>query len=116
MILLISAQQQQLDSLAEERFGRSPWFIQINTETRDWKALENPGGTKAGGAGVAAAQFVLDQKADAVISGYYGPNAADVLRAAHIDMYFLPEKRITVVQALEAFLQGELTQSGAASN
>jgi predicted Fe-Mo cluster-binding NifX family protein len=115
MILLISSQQPHMDSMVEERFGRSPWFIKINTDTNEWKPFANPGAAKAGGAGVATTQFVVDLEANAVASGYYGPNAADALRAAKVDMYFLPHNKLTVQQALDAFLQGQLQMSGPAA-
>lgn len=108
MILLISAKQQWIDSPIDNRFGRSPWLIKTDTQTNHWEAFPNPGVSQSGGAGVAAAQFVVDQKADAVISGDFGPNAANVFRAAHIKMNLFTGDVTTVQQAVEAFKQGSL--------
>jgi len=41
MILLISARDQHLDSPTDNRFGRSPWLIRIDTKTNQWKAFPN---------------------------------------------------------------------------
>ena len=108
MILIISAQQSQLDSPVNDRFGRAPWLIKIDTETGEWQALQNPGPGQSGGAGVAAAQFVIDQKADAAASGDFGPNAAGAFRAANVKMYLFGKDGLTVREVVERFRQGEL--------
>jgi predicted Fe-Mo cluster-binding NifX family protein len=108
MIVIISAQKPIPDSPVEERFGRAPWFVQINTETNQWEALPNPGIQLSGGAGVAAAQFVIDQKANAVISGDFGPHAARALREASIGMALFGGSVSTVQEASEQYAQGKL--------
>ncbi len=109
MILLISAQQPLLEGSTEGRFGRSPWLIKVDTETNQWEALPNPGAGQSGGAGVAAAQFAIDQKANVVISGDFGPHAASAFRAANIEMCLFISAISTVQQAIEYFLHDELT-------
>jgi predicted Fe-Mo cluster-binding NifX family protein len=113
MILIITSKQQQIDSPVEERFGRSEWFIQIDTESKQWEVFANPGSNHSGGAGVAAAQFIIDQQASAVISGSFGPNAESALRAANIPMYVFSNSNINVQEALDSFQQGNLALMGA---
>lgn len=108
MILFLSAQEPLLESPVNERFGRSPWLIQMDTETNQWKAHANPGVNQSGGAGVAAAQFVADQKANVVISGNFGPNAAGAFKAANIEMRLYSADITTVQQAVEYYLQDKL--------
>ena len=108
MILLISSQQPQLDSPINARFGRSPWLIKMDTQTKKWEAFSNPAASQSGGAGIAAAQFVIDQKAAGVISGDFGPNAARVLRTANIEMRLFTNEIKTVEQAVESFIQNKL--------
>jgi len=109
MILLITVQQADIDSLVEMRFGRATWFIRYDMETGEWQALENPGWKNRGGAGVAAAQFAADQHANAVISGEFGPNAVSGLQAAGIQMLRFPQSGLTGAAVVELFRQGELT-------
>jgi len=109
MILLITVQQPDIDSLVEMRFGRATWFIRYDMETGEWQALENPGWKNRGGAGVAAAQFAADQHANAVISGEFGPNAVSGLQAAGIQMLRFPQSGLTGAAVVELFRQGELT-------
>lgn len=108
MILLISAQQPESQSPINERFGRTEWLMKYDSETAQWQSLTNPGSQRSGGAGVAAAQFVIDQKADVVISGAFGPNAAGAFRAANITMSLFSKEVKTVQQAAEYFLQDKL--------
>ena len=108
MILLISSLQPKAQSPIDERFGRTKWFMQLDTETNQWLALTNPGSENLGGSGVAAAQFAIDHKTEVIISGSFGPNAAKALRAANIRMVLFSEEVTTVQQAADYFLQGKL--------
>jgi predicted Fe-Mo cluster-binding NifX family protein len=101
MILIISAQNPSLDSPVEGRFGRSPWLVRVDTETGQWTALQNPGPGQSGGAGVAAAQLIIDQNAHTVISGDFGPHAAGAFRAAKIEMRLFAAGVATVRQAVD---------------
>lgn len=100
MIVVISSQQDNIDSSVNERFGRSPYLIRVDTETMAWQALENPGIQQAHGAGVSTAQLVIDQKANVALSGDFGPNAASALSAAGVAMRTFKNKDVTVKQAL----------------
>jgi len=108
MILLISAQKSDLDGPIERRFGRAPWLIKFDTETSQWEAFENPGVGLSGGAGVAAAQFVIDQKASVVISGDFGPHAANAFRSANIEMRLFTNDDTSVKISIDHYLQDKL--------
>lgn len=108
MILVISAQQPQIDSPVDDRFGRSPWLIKMDTDTNRWEAFPNPGASQSGGAGVAAAQIVIDQHANTVISGDFGPHAASAFQAATIEMRLFSKDTSTVQQAIDHFKQNKL--------
>lgn len=108
MNIIISALEADLESPICERFGRAPYFLLVDTETMAWEAHANQATMRAGGAGVAAAQFVIDQKVEAVISGDFGPNAAGALRAATIAMYLFNDDTKTVNQAVELFKENKL--------
>lgn len=108
MILIISAQGPTMDSPKDDRFGRCQWLIKANTETNEWHAFENPGVSQAGGAGVAAAQFVVDQKAHVVISGDFGPHAARAFQAANIEMRLFADNVTTVQDAVDLFTNNQL--------
>ncbi len=96
-----------LDAPCSPIFGRSPTFVFVDTETLEFKAVPNPAVGAMGGAGVQAAQFVLQQGAEAVISNNLGPNAFRVIQAAGVPMY--QTSGTTVRDAVAAFNAGELT-------
>jgi predicted Fe-Mo cluster-binding NifX family protein len=66
---------------------------------------DNPGFSAKGGAGIQAAQFVSDQKADYVVAGNFGPKAASVLLASNIKMI---QAQDNVKDAVEKVISGEL--------
>jgi predicted Fe-Mo cluster-binding NifX family protein len=106
MKLVISAQGDALDAAASPVFGRCPTFLFVDTETLEFEAVPNPAMSQGGGAGVQAAQFVVNRGADTVLTGNLGPNAFDVLQAAGVPGYLVQEG--TVRQAVEAFQAGRL--------
>jgi len=110
MILLISVQQPDINSLVDDRFGRTTWFLQVNSETSEWQALQNPNWNNRGGAGVAAVQFAIDHKIDTVISGDFGPNATTALQAAGIRMLRFPTGNLTAKEVVQLFQQGTLAE------
>ncbi len=103
MKLIITAQDASLEGLIDRRFGRCMWFILYDTETNQWEAFQNPGANQSGGAGVAAAQFVVDKGADAVLSGDFGPNATRTFQAANIGMQRFTDSTRTVQEAVDHF-------------
>ncbi len=108
MKVFITSQNPVLDSAVDKRFGRCPWLILFDDETNQWEALENPGSSQSGGAGIAAAQFVVDKKADVVISGDFGPNASSALKAANIEMLIFSDTTVSVQDALDQYQKKQL--------
>jgi len=93
------------------RFGRSAYFLEVNPDTLEWKAYPNPDTSIWAGASVRVAQFVVDRKADAVISGDFDQDANVALNAAGVAM-FLFKSRGTVRDVIAHFRAGELQRVG----
>jgi len=108
MLIVISSQKPEFEGLVDPRFGRAQFFITWDTESEKWEAHPNPAVGQSGGAGVAAAQFVIDKKANVVLSGDFGPNAGRALGGAGIDMALFSAEVDTVQSAVELFTQGKL--------
>jgi len=113
MKLVVTANGTDLDAQASPIFGRCPTYIFVDTETMAFEAVENPAIGAPGGAGIQAAQFVVERGAQAVVSGNIGPNAFGVLQSAKLPVYVF--RGGTVREAVEAYKSGELTVSGGAS-
>jgi predicted Fe-Mo cluster-binding NifX family protein len=79
----------------------------------EFDAMPNPAASQGGGAGIQAAQFVVNQGAAAVLTGNLGPNALDVLEAAEVPGYLVPEG--SVRDAVEAYRAGLLQPMGTPS-
>ncbi len=113
MRIVVSAQGGNLDASASPVFGRCPTHVFVDTETMQFEAVPNPAMNQGGGAGIQAAQFVVQRGAQAVLTGNLGPNAFDVLEAAGVPSYLVPEG--TVRQAVEAFRAGRIQPMGGAN-
>jgi predicted Fe-Mo cluster-binding NifX family protein len=109
MKIVVSAQGRELDSAVDARFGRAPYLLVVDTETREVEVIDNAGGTAAAhGAGVQAASAIAATPAEALISGSVGPKALATLEKAGIDVYLAAD--VTVEEAVSAFTGGELEQ------
>lgn len=68
-------------------FARTPYYMFYNTQTNNCDVIENPAAQAEGGAGIKAAQFIIDNKADVVITPRCGENAAEILKEAEMKIY-----------------------------
>jgi predicted Fe-Mo cluster-binding NifX family protein len=84
MKVAIPTRGQDLSSEVEPRFGRCPRFLIVDSRTLEFETVENTAASMGGGAGMHAAQLVVDQGVEAVIAGEVGPKAYDVLEAAGV--------------------------------
>lgn len=109
MKICVCASGPNLDSQVSPVFGRCPYFLIIDSKTEEFKAISNPALQAGRGAGVAASQLVISEKAESVICGNFGPNAFSVLQMSGIKIY--PEVfGLTIKQAIEKYNQGELKE------
>ncbi|HNT75619.1 MAG TPA: NifB/NifX family molybdenum-iron cluster-binding protein [Anaerolineae bacterium] len=106
MRVVIPANGADLDAPTSPIFGRSSVFILVDPETLDFEALPNPALDAAGGAGVQAAQTVLQHGVGAVIAPNLGPNAFRVIQAAGIPVYHMVGA--TVREVIAAYNTGQL--------
>jgi len=106
MKIVVTAVAGDLDAAVDERFGRAPWYLLIDTETGAWSAHPNRAAEAAGGAGIAAARLVGNLGAEAILTANVGPKAEQALHAAGIRVY--AARSGTVRQAIEAFRATEL--------
>jgi len=74
MKIVVTANGADLDAPASPVFGRCPIYVFVDTETMQFEAVGNPAVAAGGGAGIQAAQFVIEQGAQAVVTGNAGPN------------------------------------------
>jgi len=104
--ICVSSGGPEQHSAVDFRFGRCSNFVIYDTTTNQYTAFTNQGINSPHGAGVAAAQQVIDEKVEAVITGNMGPNAMELIKAAEIDIYGISGG--TVEGAVDLFLKGKL--------
>jgi len=112
MKVILTTTSPDLDAAVDPRFGRGSYFLVVDTDTLEWQAHPNPGVSASGGAGTLAAQFVANQKAEAVISGDFGPNAYNALQAAGVAMCLFGVSR-TGREAVDRYKTGQLERVAA---
>ncbi|NLG28187.1 MAG: dinitrogenase iron-molybdenum cofactor biosynthesis protein, partial [Chloroflexi bacterium] len=113
MKIVVSAIGEGLEADVSPIFGRCAYFTFVDTETLEARSVPNAAQAASGGAGIQAAQYVVAQGAQAVLTGNVGPNAMDVLQAANVSVY--PVAGSTVREAIEAFKAGKTQATGAAT-
>lgn len=108
MKIAISSMGKDLSSMLDVRFGRCSYFIIYDTEGGQVKVIENSGQMSSGGAGTAAAQLILDEDVEAVITGSMGPNAFSLFKNSDIKVY--RSGSIEIEKAVELFKEGKLEE------
>jgi predicted Fe-Mo cluster-binding NifX family protein len=110
MKVVVSSSGNEMDSAVSAVFGRCSYLLLIDTDSMEAIALPNPAIGATGGAGVQSAQWVAQQRAEAVISSNVGPNAMQVLAASGIPVYGAAEG-CSVREAVAALKAGTLPRA-----
>ncbi|NLO32910.1 MAG: dinitrogenase iron-molybdenum cofactor biosynthesis protein [Candidatus Hydrogenedentes bacterium] len=108
MKLCLTTSGKDLDAPLDERFGRAPSFIVYDLDADTFELIDNKQNLNAAqGAGIQAAQTVMNSGAKAVITGHCGPKAFRVLSAAGIKLY--GARAGTIAEAIQQYRDGSLT-------
>ena len=100
-----------LDDAVCPTFGRCGTFTIVeveNGEIKNTSVLQNPGANIGGGAGIQAAQTIINSGAKVAISGAFGPNSFAVLSQAGIKT--ISAGGMKVKDAVDAYIKGTLKQ------
>lgn len=108
MIIAIPVNDPSETSTIASSFGRAPYYLLYDTNTKETNCHTNAAANAAGGAGIAAAQSLVDWKIDVLITPRCGENAAKVLSLAGIRLY--SSAGISVSDNLALLAKGELTE------
>lgn len=108
MKIAISADGKTNESILDVRFGRCEYFQIHNTDIKEVKVLKNLGKSANGGAGIVAANQLVDEKVNVIITGNLGPNAFEVMEKAEIKAYKC--ENISMTDVLEKYKNNELEE------
>ena len=108
MKIAISANGETNESILDVRFGRCEYFQIHDTEKKEIEILENLGKCANGGAGIVAANQLIDEKVNVIITGNLGPNAFELMEKAEIKAYKC--ENISITSVLEKYNNNELEE------
>jgi predicted Fe-Mo cluster-binding NifX family protein len=109
MKIVVSASGKTLDAPVDPRFGRCAYFVFVDSDSFEFEAFSNESAMASGGAGIQAAQFVVNKGAGAIVTGQLGPNASMTLQASGIPVFLGAAG--TVTQAVEMYRNGQLQRA-----
>lgn len=113
MKLLITSQGSSLEATVDPRLGRAPYFVFVDTVSNEVEAVANPYAQAMGGAGIQAAQLIVEKGAKTVLTGNVGPNAYATLQSAGVEVQLGISG--TVGEALQRFKDGALKKASGPS-
>lgn len=107
MKIALPVNDKSTEASVYETLGRTPYYLIYDTESRESVFLDNSALASQGGAGIKAAQTLVDSKVKALLTPRCGENAAEVLKTANIKLF----KTIndSIKDNLEAFNEGKLS-------
>ena len=112
MKIAVTSKGRDLNADVDPRFGRAAYIVIIDTETMDYEVIDNKANINAfKGAGIQAATMISESGAQALLTGYCGPNAFRTLEAAGIRVG--NDISGTVADAVETFKKGSVRYSEA---
>lgn len=107
MILAFPANGKDLNADIDQRFGRCPYFVSYDTETKDVAFVSNKQNYQAAqGAGIQSATHVVNMKADVCITTHCGPKAFRVFEVAGVKVIIGVSGKIS--DTIARFEKGEL--------
>ncbi len=114
MQIAVTSQGKDLDSQVDPRFGRAAYILIVDTDNLAVDVLDNSANANAfKGAGIQAAAMLGDTGAQALLTGFCGPNAFKTLEAAGIKV--VNNISGTVKDAVHTFNQGNVSYAGGAN-
>lgn len=113
MNIAITSKGDSLDSQIDPRFGRAQKFIIYDSETGEFACIDNSQNLNAAqGAGIQAAQNVINTGSEILITGHCGPKAFRTLKAGNMTVYTVDQ--MSVKEAIEKFKNNELESTESA--
>ncbi len=114
MKIALTTTGNDLNAQLDPRFGRAAKFIVVDLETDSFQVVDNAHINASHGAGIQAAEAVINLGAEAVVTGRCGPKAFRVLQSAGVAIY--DTQASTVTEALALYRAGKLNRTLSATS
>ena len=106
MKIAMPVTNKSMEAEVDTSFGRASCFLIYDTDSQSGAFFDNTAALSQGGAGIKAAQSVVDSGAGAVLLPQCGENAASILKAANLKMY--KTTTTSIMDNILAFAEGKL--------
>lgn len=106
MKVALPVNEKSMETSVCQSFGRTPYFLIYDVESKESIFIDNSGNASQGGAGIKAAQAIVDNGATALLTPRCGENAADVLNAAGVKIY--RSKSESIQESILSYVKEEL--------
>lgn len=106
MILGLPVNTNNLEGGISSSYGRAPFYYIYDSITKEGNFVANMAAGDVGGVGVKAAQLIIDQQVEVLITPRLGDQAAQVLEGAGIAFY--KSQGEDIEENIEAFLASKL--------
>jgi predicted Fe-Mo cluster-binding NifX family protein len=103
---VITATGNNLDSSFDKRFGRAACYCIYDNITGESKFYDNEARDANHGAGIRAAEKMIEFKAEKIISGNFGPKAKDLLNKFNIQMVIIQDDDLRIQDIIDKLNQG----------
>ena len=106
MKIVMPVTNKSMDAEIAASFGRTPYFLLYDADAKTSAFFDNTAAFSQGGAGIKAAQSVVDSGAGAVLVPQCGENAASILKAAELKMF--KTTTTSIMDNILAYEEGKL--------
>lgn len=114
MRIAVTSEGETLDFQVDPRFGRASMFLIVDSETMAFEAVRNDQNLNLPqGAGIQAAQNVIQHNPDVVLTGTCGPKAFKVLQAGGVEVVVGVQGK--VLDVVKSYKQGKYEPAGEAN-
>jgi len=108
MKIILPVEKEQENTDICQSLGRTPYFMLYDTNTGSSEFFQNPASNSPSGAGIEAAQAIVDSGANTLLTPRCGNNAYSVLKKTGIAVFrTIPGPAISNIHA---FLEGDLSE------
>lgn len=104
MKIAVTSTGGSMDALVSEQFGRCQYFIIYDTETKKFEAISNLGEQMQSGAGPKAAELIISNGAEVLLTGHVGDKAEEALKRGGVKISDGFKGTIKVKDAINNFL------------
>jgi predicted Fe-Mo cluster-binding NifX family protein len=109
MKIAITSSDSSLDALVSEKLGRCSYFIIFDSETKNTSSIANTAKNLEHGAGPKAAQLIIRENAEVVLTGAVGNNAEETLKKGGVKIITGLKSNMKVSEVIDLYLNSKLS-------